>query len=355
MQKSITIVHITGSLGGGGLEQMVFQFAKQSNQNIKTIVISVTDTNTLEHRFLKENIEVHFLNITSFRNSSLSQGLKKLHSIVKNHNNVIFHCHQYHSGLLGVLYGLKYKKIPVTYTMHTNKVNLVSRRWILFFAKLFRKKDIVFSENSKKWYLKNSEVIPNGVDFKLFNPEKERNPNDSQYFIFLFLGRLTTPKNPLSLITIANQLINKSVTNFVIHVAGDGNMRQQLEHAIKKNKQEQYFKLFGYVNKIKGLIDEAHCLILPSLWEGMPVAIIESAASKLPIISTPVGSIPDFLNGSNATICDVDSFPKHMQSVIENYDAAKKKSQILYEEAKSVFNIDSVYSKHLSVYQSTIK
>ena len=46
----------------------------------------------------------------------------------------------------------------------------------------------------------------------------------------------------------------------MIHVAGDGNMRQQLEHAIKKNKLEQYFKLFGYVNKIKCLIDEAHCL-----------------------------------------------------------------------------------------------
>ena len=37
----------------------------------------------------------------------------------------------------------------------------------------------------------------------------------------------------------------------MIHVAGDGNMRQQLEHAIKKNKLEQYFKLFGYVIKME--------------------------------------------------------------------------------------------------------
>ncbi|WP_431137543.1 glycosyltransferase [Psychroserpens mesophilus] len=355
MQKPITIVHITGSLGGGGLEQMVFQFAKRSNSSIKTIVVSVTELNTLEDKFLKEGIEVHFLNISSFRNSTLTKGLNKLHNIIKDHENVVFHCHQFHSGLLAVMYRIKYKNIPITYTMHTNKVASVSRRWILFLAKPFRKKDIIFSVNSKKWYLKNSVVIPNGVDFLNFNPEKERIPSPSKPFVFLFLGRLSTPKNPLALITIANQLKNKNITNFVIHVAGDGIMKQQLIDAIAKNNLETHFKLLGFVNDIKTVIDVAHCLILPSLWEGMPVAIIEAAASKLPIISTPVGSIPDFLNKSNATVCDVNLFPKQMISMIENYDEAIKKARTLYEEAKSVFNIDSVYLKHLEIYQSTLK
>ena len=38
----------------------------------------------------------------------------------------------------------------------------------------------------------------------------------------------------------------------------------------------------------------------------------------------------------------------------ENYEEAKEKAQILHEEIKSVFNIDSVYLKHLKVYQSIL-
>ncbi|WP_425075373.1 glycosyltransferase [Psychroserpens sp. S379A] len=354
MQKPITIVHISSSLGGGGAEQMVFQLAKQSNPNTKTIVISISELNTLEEKFIQENIEVHFLNITSFRNSTLTKGLNQLHQIIKDYENVVFHCHQYHGGLLGIIYRLKYKKIPIAYTMHTNKVASIGRRWLLFLTKPFRKKDIIFSENSKKWYLKNSVVIPNGVDFNTFNSEKERVFNSSKPFVFLFLGRLNTPKNPLSLITFANQLKEKELHNFVIHVVGDGYMRQELEEAIAANQLENNFILFGFKNDIKSVIDNAHCLILPSLWEGMPVAIIEAAASKLPVIATPVGSIPDFLNQSNAIVCDVNSFSKQMISVIENYDIAKEKSQTLYQEIKSIFNIDSVYIEHLKVYQSIL-
>ena len=58
MQNPITIVHLSSSLGGGGAEQMVFQLAKQSNPIIKTIVISISELNTLEDKFINENIVV---------------------------------------------------------------------------------------------------------------------------------------------------------------------------------------------------------------------------------------------------------------------------------------------------------
>lgn len=354
MYKPITIVHISGSLGGGGAEQMVFQLAKQSNPNIKTIVVSVSELNTLEEKFINESIEVHFLNITSFRNSTLMKGVKMLHRIIKDYNNVVFHCHQFHSGLLAMIYNLKYKSIPITYTMHTNKVTSKGRRLLLFFTKLLRKKDIIFSKNSKKWYLKNSVVIPNGVDFNSFHSDDERFYQTSKPFVFLFLGRLSTPKNPLALVEITNNLKSKNVHNFVIHVVGDGTMRKKLERSIAENGLETHFKLFGFKNNINEALNQAHCLILPSLWEGMPVAIIEAAASKLPVIATPVGSIPDFLNQSNAIVCEITSFPEQMTSVINNYNSAKEKAQILHKEIKSIFNIDSVYLEHLKIYQSTL-
>jgi hypothetical protein len=103
MQNPITIVHLSSSLGGGGAEQMVFQLAKQSNPIIKTIVISISELNTLEDKFINENIEVHFLNITSFRNFTLLQGIKELNNILKDYQKPIFLESLLDSGLLLIL------------------------------------------------------------------------------------------------------------------------------------------------------------------------------------------------------------------------------------------------------------
>jgi len=95
-------------------------------------------------------------------------------------------------------------------------------------------------------------------------------------------------------------------------------------------------------------------LILPSHWEGMPVVLLEAAAAKLPIIATAVGSIPDFLNNSNASIASLTDFPKAMKNNFQNYNDAVLKSNALYEEIKTVFNIEKVYESHLRLYESLV-
>ncbi len=352
--KDITIVHLSNSLGGGGAEQMVFQLANQSHPNHKTIVISLSSLNTIAHKFTEQQIEVHYLNITSFKNASLPQGLKLLHEIIKDYENVIFHCHQYHGGLLGILYNFKYKRVPIAYTMHTNKVKSLSRRWILFLTKPFRKKDIIFSKTSNKWYLKNCEIIPNGVDFEGYKQIQNRQVDTSKPFVFLYLGRLSTPKNPLALVDICKTLKTLSTNNFELHIVGDGHLAEHLKSKIHDERLESHFKLFGFQNNIKSYLEASNCLILPSIREGMPVAVIEAAASKLPVIATPVGSIPDFLNLENAYVTNIEQFADKMNRVMTNYSEALKKSDQLYRDIEPVFNIHNVYKEHLRVYKSIL-
>lgn len=346
----MTIVHLSSSLAGGGAEQMVFQLAKKSNSNIKTIVISISNVNTLEHKFIEEGIEIHYLNVNSFKNKSILLGIKKLHSILADLDNVVLHCHQFHSGILGVFYKLFYSNLPLVFTLHTNKVSIISRRLWLFATKPFRKKDIIFSKNSVKWYLKNSEVIPNGVDFGNLVPKNDRVYDPSNVFSFLFLGRLSTPKNPFYLIEAVELLRKNNCHDFVINVVGHGDMHDALVHKITSSGLDSYFNFFGFRDDVKKFLDESHCLILPSLWEGMPVAIIEAAATKLPIIATPVGSIPDFLNTTNASLSSLEHFHEAMIEVMEHYEQALLKSERLYDEIKSVFNIEIVYKQHLDTY-----
>ena len=52
---------------------------------------------------------------------------------------------------------------------------------------------------------------------------------------------------------------------------------------------KDYIKLLGLRNDIPNLLNKSHCLLMPSLWEGLPIVILEAGASRLPVISTPVG------------------------------------------------------------------
>ena len=112
-------------------------------------------------------------------------------------------------------------------------------------------------------------------------------------------------------------------------------LKEDLEEAIQMHKLSKYIQLKGFQNKVSKFLSEADCLIIPSLWEGMPVSIIEAGASKLPVISTPVGSIPDFLNDSNAYVSNLKNFHSSMISVLINYDDAKNRGEALYKLVKN--------------------
>jgi len=349
----LTIIQIASSFAGGGAPQMILRLAKLSQSEIKTIVISISSINTLEPKFIEAGIEYHFLGINSFRNNTIVSGLKKFHHIVKEYPDAILHCHQHHSAFLAILYRIFYfKKIPFAFTLHTNKVDSIVRRVFLFLTKPFRKADIIFSESGRKWYLNNTDIIANGVDFSDFHPNLNRGYDTSDTFSFLYLGRLSHEKNPFGMLEYAKELLAYGQDNFVIDFVGDGGLRKELEERISSENLGKYIKVHGFQDNVQQIINDAHCMVIPSYREGLPVVMVEAAASLLPIISTPVGSIPDFLNETNGYLASHIEFGNAMKMVMTNYPEALKRAKKLDEDAKNIFDIRNVYKKHLALYKS---
>lgn len=332
---------------------MVLRLAKLSQDNIRTIVFSISSINTLEPKFKEAGIEYYFLGINSFRNKTIIDGLKKFHEIVKNYPDAVFHCHQHHSAFLAILYRIFYfKKVPFAFTLHTNKIDSIPRRIFLFITSPFRTADIIFSESGSKWYLKNSNIIANGVDFSDFNPNPNREFRKGQIFSFLYLGRLSEEKNPFHMIEVAKELLANNVNDFVIDIVGEGGLKNQLESMIESNNLQKHVIMHGFRNDVQKVIHDSHCMVIPSFREGLPVVLVEAAASLLPIISTPIGSIPDFINETNGYLSSHADFAKTMMQVMQDYPAALKKAKKLSSDAKSTFDINNVYMKHLGLYKS---
>jgi glycosyltransferase involved in cell wall biosynthesis len=341
----MTIIHLTVGLGGGGAESFLLEISKsiKKNPGTKVVIVTLTSISTIAYKFDAENIQYISLGIKGVKDFFLK--FERFLNILKKHDSCIVHAHMFHAAMAACLAKLFRPNIRIVFTLHTNFVKQAYRKWLLFVTKKLRSADIIFSPDSRRWYhKKNAITIANGIDTSKFNLEN----TTSDTFTCLFLGRLAEPKNPLYLIELVNRL--KDRFKFKILVAGTGPLKTDLEEQIRKYKLEEYFSLLGFTDNIPKLLSKAHCLIMPSLWEGMPMAILEAGAAGVPIVATPVGSIPSILNTENAYLGNLDEFHLLLEKVMLEYKFSLKKAEELRRKIYDDYDISKSAKKHLELY-----
>ena len=151
------------------------------------------------------------------------------------------------------------------------------------------------SEIAGKYMFGNSakvRVIHNTIDADKFrfSPQKRAQirellniPLDA--LAFGTVGRLEQEKNPLFSIEIFRQLHEKDPDSRFIHV-GDGSLRQEVEKKLREYGLEKAYLITGAVNDTSGYYQAMDAFIFPSLYEGLPVALIEAQAADLPCFLT---------------------------------------------------------------------
>jgi glycosyltransferase involved in cell wall biosynthesis len=115
------------------------------------------------------------------------------------------------------------------------------------------------------------------------------------------VGRLSKEKGQLLLVEAARQLTHKNI-EFELTLAGDGDMRAELEKLIEQYELTDKVRITGWLdsNQVRNEILEARGLVLPSFTEGLPVVIMEAMALRRPVLATYVGGIPELvIQGEN--------------------------------------------------------
>lgn len=183
---------------------------------------------------------------------------------------------------------------------------------------------ITLSESWKQYYvsqcgLKSSQVIV------LFNPVEvpenipNRSTRNSGILNFIFLGRIGERKGTFELIKAFGAMENRA--NARLLIAGDGKI-DEATALIHSLKLEDSIDLLGWIDEAqrKDLFQKAHVLMLPSHNEGLPMAILEGMANGLPVITTPVGGIPEFItNGKSGYLInpgDIQGLTHAMENLV---------------------------------------
>jgi glycosyltransferase involved in cell wall biosynthesis len=252
----------------------------------------------------------------------------------------------FHAAFVACVFKLTHPRTKVIFSLHNNIVAQFHRRIILWFTKPLRNADIIFPGSEAAWYQKSNAVpIANGVDTENFHV----NSNKPPVFTCLFAGRLTEQKDPLFLIELVKAM--KDEYQFIIKVAGDGELLEDLKEEIEENNLSQYFQLSGYQHDMPHLLANSHCLLIPSLWEGMPLILLEAGASGIPVIATDSGNIPYVLNSSNGYCGEQEDFPNMLADVMDNYGEALIKARKLMELVKQEYSIGTSYRRHAELYK----
>jgi glycosyltransferase involved in cell wall biosynthesis len=107
-------------------------------------------------------------------------------------------------------------------------------------------------------------------------------------------ARLETQKGHAVLLDALAALRGRGL-DFVVALAGEGALRAELEQRARALDLESRVRFLGQVETIGPLLAAADACVLPSLWEGLPLSLLEAMARARPVVATRVGGVPEVM------------------------------------------------------------
>lgn len=352
----------------GGVEAMVSALANEmANQGADVSVCSIfapTDDATFWNKIAPK---VKKIDLGKKRAGfSIKVLFRILNTIRKGHFDIVnMHgCFYYY--VLSVL--LLHNKIKFFYTVHSD-AKMENTGWDKKFFKFkqfcFKKKwvkPITISAVSQKsfndFYNCDSSLIYNGVvkskissDCKII--DEARITPDTK--VFLHPGRITLAKNQIVLVKAFDYLIKKGKDIALIIVGRD-------EDKDILNEIKQFFsdriQFIGVRSDVPDMLSKCDGLCLSSIWEGLPVTLLEALSVGCIPICTPVGGIVDIIqsgeNGILSNSSSLDDYISALSEFLELSEAEVHKMKCKCLESFQPYDIQNVASNYLELYTSNI-
>jgi glycosyltransferase involved in cell wall biosynthesis len=303
-----------GQIGGG--ESHVLDLVKGLNKEIfEPIVLSFTHGPMVD-QFLNLGIKTHVIETLKPFNISTYKAVKK---IMTDENIDILHAHGTRA-LSNTLFPAKSLGLPVAYTVHgwsfhqdqsfpIRRTREISEKYL---TNQVDRTISVSNSNQRdgleRFNMKRSQVINYGIDLERFNAKRPLNDIRSELGIregktvVGFLVRMTIQKDPFTLIkAIAD--VAEVTRDIQFLFIGDGDLKQQSIDLAAKLGVSDMVTFHPFRTDIPEVLNTFDIYTLPSLWEGLPIGMLEAMAMSKAIVATPVdGSKEAIISGENGIL-----------------------------------------------------
>ena len=216
------------------------------------------------------------------------------------------------------------------------------------------------AQNARRFGAKRVVVIPNGVNGSIFKSMDRKKLREQYGFsidakIVVSVARLV-PVKGLDYLIKAVSLLLQTDNKINLLIIGDGSQRAELEELISELKLDNRVRLMGTIphEQIAGFLNQADVFVLPSLSEGLGIAIIEAMACGIPVIGTNVDGIPDIIkdndNGVLVPPGDAEALAGAIDKLLQDEELRGRLVVRGLEEVEQRFQWKNIYQQVRQVY-----
>ena len=305
--RRITVLHFSNALARGGAEEHILTLLRGLDRSrFRPLLACTPEVARKLAGDLPHDVLVTTLCLRRPRDLSAARTLSRL---IRRERVAVVHSHLFYSSLFASPIA-RLAGVPlVVETPH------IRERWrhgvkgkytVDRFVGRFVDQYIAVSEANRRYLIEEKGlpsqkivVIHNGCDVRRFNPDHQApqglreslgfGPSDP---VVVMVGRLEEQKGHRILLE-ALPAVRQHFPTVRLVCVGEGALREELEHRVRESSLQGHVHFVGQQRNVRDWLALADMTVLPSLFEGLPLAAIESLAAGRAMVATAVDGTPE--------------------------------------------------------------
>jgi len=304
------------------------------------------------------------------------RGLVRLFRMLRSMEVDILHTFTHYSNVIGPIVG-RLARVPIVIASQRNSM-VDASRYFLWLDRVIANSRLInlmtAVSNATGHFCTHVEgmnpdkvvVIPNGIDTTSCRPGVLREPSPNLHAelgippestLVITVARLHEQKGHSFLLeAIPTVLARHPGTHFLF--VGDGERREVIEADIGAKGLAPCVHLLGVRDDIPSLLAASDFFVLPSLWEGMPNAVLEAMSASLPIVASRVDGTEEVIQDGTTGVLvppgDSAALATALERLLGQRDKAKQMGERAREAAVRDFSAARMVERYAELYNSLL-
>jgi len=367
----IKILHVISKLPVGGVENLLLTVLRNCDrERFVPLVCSLSDRGEIGAEIEELGFKVVCLNKLKHRlDWTIVQDIYRC--IKQNDIKVVF-SYQYHANLYGRI-AAHLARVPCIIASVHNVYTIdkkIHRRIINKYLAGWTDRIVAVSKAVKDDVLKYDgvpatkvEIIYNGVDLsKFLDTDGSAIRNEFRISpdtpVIGTVGRLTLQKGQRYLLEAVSQ-IREKFPQLQLLVVGDGPLKNELRDYAETLGIQKSVIFTGSRRDVPSLLAAMDIFVLPSLWEGLSISLIESMAAGKSVITTDIAPIREVVNTDKVGILvppeNSSTLAEAIELLLKNKDWAERLGMAARERVFSTFNIETTIRRYTDIFEEILR